>query len=321
MTDSVLLKREKGHWLFKHAPGLGKSGGLKHLTTPGSLCSNKVFIRVPDHRLAEQLVRDLQAEAAAQPNAKSFHGDLVARIRHHKGRSQKDMCPDDESRPKAQRAERLGVSPKKAVCPNCKTGQAGLCPWLKQDQDDGCGIIIEAHASAVSINRERRADLTLIDENILTSVVETVAEHVSLTALGSPGSIHGAPNDHGTLGGLRHGATLKMHGHRQDLVAALRAAVPSKKGKAGAVALVSLVEFARPATFEAREGYRTIEREGLAIDEAIELEILAADLACPADRQSGGGWQEFIGAARAAQGFACCHVAIRSHRSQHEVRP
>ena len=225
------------------------------------------------------------------------------------------------SRPKAQRAERLGVSPKKAVCPNCKTGQAGLCPWLKQDQDDGCGIIIEAHASAVSINRERRADLTLIDENILTSVVETVAEHVSLTALGSPGSIHGAPNDHGTLGGLRHGATLKMHGHRQDLVAALRAAVPSKKGKAGAVALVSLVEFARPATFEAREGYRTIEREGLAIDEAIELESwLQTSLVQQIDKAEEAG-EEFIGAARAAQGFACCHVAIRSHRSQHEVRP
>ena len=221
IADSVLYKRQQGHWLDSLPAGAGKTKLLEYLARPGTLSSCRIRTYVPNHRLAEQLVADLRTAARAHPADPRLYGDLSSYIRHHKGRDQDGMCVDKESAPKAARAEKLGVSVKKTVCGACKSRDA--CQWLKQAADDDCGIVVETHAAALTKRGNSNVDFVIVDESIAASFIES--GETTLAALSNTGTIRSL-----TLGGVSM-ATSDLRQCRDKLVAALRTAVPKEPDK------------------------------------------------------------------------------------------
>ncbi|KWT67501.1 hypothetical protein APY04_1860 [Hyphomicrobium sulfonivorans] len=215
IVDRVLIDGERGHWLFTQPPGTGKSALLKRLSQPGFLSRNLVRISVPTHALAAELVAMLRAAALGQPGRAHYHGDLDASIRHHKGRTQPGMCLDDVSRPKAERAESLGLSIRGNVCLKCASRDA--CRWFAQDADNAPGVIVEPHAATVGAG-PRRSDLTVVDESIAGAILASNATPVA--ALGFGGRLR-----FGKMQALDVDSTAKLRGFRELLIAALDAVV------------------------------------------------------------------------------------------------
>lgn len=220
LSDRLLFSGELGHWLITLPAGAGKTKLLEYLTRPGIVSSCRIRIYVPSHRLAHQLVADLQVAASAHRADPRLYGDLPALIRHHKGRSQPGMCIDDASRPKAERAEKLGVSAKKNVCGGCASKD--VCPWLRQAKDDGCGIVVTTHAAAVTEQRGDDVDLVIVDESIAANFIES--DETTLAALGNIGRLRSRMGDISF-------ATADLRACRGRLEAALRAAVPAELDK------------------------------------------------------------------------------------------
>lgn len=250
-VDGVLLHHEHGHALIRLPAGAGKTKALEYLARPGTLSSNRVHVCVPNHRLAVQMVEDFKAAARAHGADPRVYGDLPSRIRHHKGRSQPGMCDDDVSRPKAERAEKLGVSVKKTVCASCKSRD--VCPWLKQAEDNDCGIIVETHAAALTERSRQDADLVIIDESIAANFVDS--DETTLAALANIGTIRSSA----ALGGVSL-TTSDLRACRKNLVAALLTVVPSEADRPTSFPTAGWQQF----DFDGTIALESTLREGLA---------------------------------------------------------
>lgn len=268
---NAILAGGKRHVLFTHAPGAGKTTAVRALLTAGTLASKLTRIRVPTHKLAVELVTDLKTHALAlAPNGNHFGQDLVAAIRHHKGRSQPGMCPDADSKPKADLAERLGVSVKKNVCAGCKTGKAGQCPWLRQEEDETSGVIVEAHHVAHAPGK-RRADLVINDEGVIGATLRGGSAAFAIADLDQTATIFAVRTGH-QLGKALRGSTMELNAYRSELVVALRRGLPAKIGAAGVLSTAMLPSLIAQTTFEKRLRVRSESTTGCGADHAAELE-------------------------------------------------
>jgi hypothetical protein len=163
-------------------PGAGKTYALRKILTAGVLSSRRTLILVPTHALAEQLHQDLQAHALTLAPLGLHHGvDLVAAVRHHKGR--KPLCTNAKHGAMATRAEQVGISAKKHACATCP--DAGTCPWIKQFEDDAPGVIIKVHSAITnaSAQKEDWHELAIIDESLLGSIIEEPRPDLKLSEL------------------------------------------------------------------------------------------------------------------------------------------
>lgn len=257
------------HHLFTHPPGCGKTRAIQDAMTPGTLVRDLWRILTPTHRLAEQLVADLKAHAATlTPDSKYFGTDLSAVVRHHKGRTQPGMCPDDDWRPVAERAERMGVSPKKRACTKCPTGKSGDCPWLNQFKDSGPGIVIETHANLVARNpRTDTTSIYIIDEGFLAAAIESDAKPVALDAIGKPRAIRKLRTSEPISS-----ASIAHNALRTELVAALKAGLPRDVGAPGKLHMGSLTSLLLPVVYRDRVNSRWQDVQGTGIDELAALE-------------------------------------------------
>ncbi|MCC7251612.1 hypothetical protein [Hyphomicrobium sp.] len=270
---TAITRGAKRHVLFKHAPGAGKTTALLEVLNAGHISSNLTRIAVPTHALAEQLVADIKAHARGigdQGGGMHYDTDLVASVRHHKGRGQPGMCPDPVSKPKADLAESFGVPVKRHVCSGCATEKAGNCPWLAQADDDGNGVIVEAHHAANS-PVERRADLVINDEGTIGAAIQTGGDSVPIADLANTATIYAVREGY-ALGARLGRATLDLSTYRTELRLAVGASIPKKEGEAGKLLTCAIPSLVADVTFEARRGMRTETRTGTGAAHAIELE-------------------------------------------------
>jgi len=310
-ADKIVRGAER-HVLLTHAPGTGKTTALLAALHAGRLCSDLTRIRVPTHALAEELVAKLKAHARGlAPNGIYFDTDLVASIRHHKGRSQPGMCTDAQAKPKAELAESLGVSVKKHVCANCDTGKAGKCAWLAQDDDEDSGVIVEAHHVANGPSK-RRADLVINDEGTIGATIQSGSDTLHIAELGKAATIY-AVREGNMLGAPLGRATVELSTYRNELVSALKASVPRKEGEAGKLLTQGIPSLVAEATFEARKGKRREKRTGTGAAHAAELETqLQATLYARIanDKTPGDKRAEAVALLRASQSATRLYRAI-----------
>lgn len=211
----------------------------------------------------------------------TYHGMVLASlVRHHKGRSQPGMCPDRVYAPKADRAERMGLSPKASVCPSCPTGQSGACPWLRQATDVGPGRIYETHANVLHRDPAHdRTDLYVFDEGVLSTILAgkktgaaAKSGHVKLSELLTVDIRRRRKHDENSTA-LRKYVTERLRWIRQQLVASLigclvqtDAGIPVRPNTAVFGWLFAAV------TFKDFENRRLVVKTGTVLDEAMALE-------------------------------------------------
>lgn len=183
-ADEIIDGKRALQVIVTAPPGAGKSFALKEVVTEARLANRRIRLFAPTHELCAQLTNDLQDHARTLPLTSTFtHEALSARIRHHKGRKQKGMCVNERFGLLAERAESVGMSPKKFVCGACP--DRGTCKWLAQDKDDGPGVIVEPHQAITGKARETDdwADLHIIDESMLGVMLGGDAEPLAIDAL------------------------------------------------------------------------------------------------------------------------------------------
>ncbi len=194
--------------LVSSPPGAGKSFALQGILTPGTISSNRITTMAPTHELTAQLTDDHKRHAFNIAPGGMHHGlDLPGMIRHHKGR--KHLCINEKHGKMAERAERLGISVKKAACATCPDRDA--CAWIKQADDTGPGEILQPHAAGLNryAKTDERADLTIYDESIIGGLID--------------GTVSGDMQ----IAELEHkGAFAKLKDARQSIIRHLLACIP-----------------------------------------------------------------------------------------------
>lgn len=278
---AAIIGGERKHVLVKAPPGIGKTQALRGVVTLAHLTNRRIRLYAPTHELAAQTADDMKRWAGEmQPGPGELDVEqLVARIRHHKGRRQPGMCTDPTGRPLADRAESVGESPKKRACIECATGKAGACAWLAQDEDDGPGVIVQAHAN---LARDVSADadttnLYIIDEGTEGTIVGVRRGGTMGTAIGDldPGEravFRKRRKGDAYSRGAAHAASAELRNNRLDLVTALRSALPTERHRSGILPASAVARFLADATWQAWECGTQGQRSGSRVDRALELE-------------------------------------------------
>jgi hypothetical protein len=276
-----LLAGDNKHVLVTAAPGVGKSQAERESMTLGNLTSDLVRVLTPSHKLAAQSCADAMRHASSLTADGTYHGVVLGGlIRHHKGRRQEGMCPDLVYGPKADRAERMGISPKASVCPSCPTGRSGACPWLRQAADVWPGRIYETHANMLHRDPAHdRTDLYVFDEGVLGTILastktgaDAAAGHVKLCELLSVDVRFRRKKDE-TATPQRKYVTQRLSFIRERLCASLSAClahqVQSTPVRPESAAFRWLFE---GVTYKDFENRRLVDKTGSVLDEARALE-------------------------------------------------
>lgn len=154
------------HSLIKVPPGVGKTHAALAAIGLSYLSLLRIVMLTPTARLSEEAVERVLLETP-----ESFHD----RVRHHRGRAQ--QCKNEELNKIAERVEALGISPLATVCAKCPL--RAECPWPKQREDKGSGLVVMQHAHATSslaqlgLNSDAAPALTIVDESMMGTLLQS----------------------------------------------------------------------------------------------------------------------------------------------------